>query len=455
MLLSKILKSYILIGILLYAILFIYWRDSISFFNTINVFVFASYAFTLSFCLNKDESFYTNRNLIAITFLYSITFVILYMQLSDYYIGNTFIFSESDARYYERYSFIMKDLSFSDALEYISRYWGYDDWGAPMFMALMLKIVPSKLFVNFCYVMMNTIGAVCLFSIGKSIMSKQYAFFGTLAYSLSSYTMFFVSSYLKEEIMVFFVIVSMYMLYRYWERRNLLYLVSGGWISLLIIFFRPPVAIFVWVAYATLLLMGNKSNTIRVFFIILALSVIAIAANMIQYSADRYANGGEIITSYMFTTTSMFQKLTLYAGALIGPFPQMIQYSTELTYKSLYGAGLLFKFLLFFPFWKGLAYAVKSKSYEVYPLFIFALLEIIGLSIALDGLELRKALPHVPLFILAAFWFVDKYDEDADDTVQQTPYYVWTRRELYVCIGVVFIATLVWNTIKSGGPINP
>ena len=199
MLIQKIHRFYILIGILLYAILFIYWRDSISFFNTVNVFVFASYAFILSFCLNKDESFYTNRNLIAITFLYSITFVILYMQLSDYYIGNTFIFSESDARYYERYSFIMKDLSFSDALEYISRYWGYDDWGAPMFMALMLKIVPSKLFVNFCYIVMNTIGAYCLFYIGKSIMSKQYAFIGTLSYAISSYSIFFMSCFWKEQ----------------------------------------------------------------------------------------------------------------------------------------------------------------------------------------------------------------------------------------------------------------
>lgn len=449
MMLYKIHRSYILIGILLYAILFIYWRDSISFFNTINVFVFASYAFTLSFCLNKDESFYTNRNLIAITFLYSFIFVSVYIQLSDYYMGNSFMFSEADSRYYERYSFVMKDLSFPDAIEYISRYWGYDDWGASMAMALMLKIVPLKLFVNLCYILMNTIGACCLFYIGKSIMSKQYAFIGCLVYAISSYSLFFMSCFLKEEIMVFLVIVSMYMLYKYWTNRNLLYLVMGGLISLLIIFFRPPVAIFVWVAYSALLFMGTKNNTIRSFFIIVAFSVLALAANMVQYSADRYAHGGDITTSYMFTTTSLFQKLTLYAGALIGPFPQMLQYSSDLTYKPLFGAGLLFKFLLFFPFWKGIVYAVKSKSYEVYPLFAFALLEILGLSIALDGLELRKAMPHIPLFILAAFWFMDKYDEDADDTVQNTPYYIHARREFNICIVVVLIATVVWNTLKG------
>ena len=295
---------------------------------------------------------------------------------------------------------------------------------------------------------MNTIGAYCLFYIGKSIMSKQYAFICTLSYAISSYSIFFMSCFLKEETMIFLVITSMYFLYRYRETKNLMFIVFGGFLSLLIVFFRPPVAIFVWIAYSTLLLFGNKSNVIRGGFIIIGLSIFALAANMVQYSADRYAHGGEITTSYMFTTTSLFQKIILYTGAFIGPFPQLLQTTQALTYKSLFGAGLLFKFLLFFPFWKGFIYAIKSKSYDVYPLFMFALLEIVGLSIALDGLELRKAMPHIPLFILAAFWFMDKYDEDADDAVQNTPYYIWTQREFNICIVMVLVATIAWNTLK-------
>ncbi len=450
MLLNKVIRIYILIGIVLYAILFIYWNDSISYFNGQNVFTFACYAFLLWVSANMPKEFYTSRRLGITVFVYSLFFVAMYILMSDYYMGNTFLFSEADARKYEKISTELYNMNPSEWISYLNTYkrWGADDWGAPVSMAIMLKIVPSKLFINFCYILMNTIGAICLFNIGKSIMNRQYAYMATISYSLSSYSLFFMGCGLKEEIMVLLVIVSFFMLYQFWKSRNLLYLIAGGLVSFLIIFFRSPVAVFVWVAYAALLLSGTKSNVARTFFIIIGLSVFALAFNMIQYSADRYANGGDVTTSYLFVKTSLFQKAVLYVGALIGPFPQLLQTGELLTYKSLFGSGLLLKFLLFFVFWKGFVYAIKAEKVEVYPLFVFTVLEMIGLSIALDGLELRKAMPHVPFYILSAFWFMDQYDTDVNDEILQSPYYVWTRRLLTVCFFIVFVTTLVWNTVR-------
>ena len=450
MLLKETIKYYILIGIALYVILLIYWTDSISYFNLLNIFTFASYAFLLWTSANQPEEFYISRRLGITVFFYSLFFVGMYMLLSDYYMGNTFLFSEVDARTYEKMSRHLYNMSPSDWISYlrINKRWGFDDWGAPVSMALMLKMVPSKLFINFCYILMNTIGAICLFNIGKCMMIKQYAYMASVSYALSSYSMFFMGCGLKEEIMVFLVTLSFFMLYLYWNSRNLLYLILGGLLSLFVIFFRSPVAVFVWVAYASILLSGTKSNIIRSFFIIIILSVVALAFNMIQYSAERYANGGDVMTSYIFVETSMFQKVVLCIGALVGPFPQLLQVGDLLSYKSLFGAGLLYKFILFLAFWKGFVYAIKAKKVEVYPLFVFTVLEMIGLSIALDGLELRKAMPHVPFFILAAFWFMGQYDTDIDDEILQSSYYVWTRRLLVVCALFVFVATLVWNTLR-------
>jgi len=295
---------------------------------------------------------------------------------------------------------------------------------------------------------MNTLNAIFLFNIGKSVMSRQYAYLASLTYAISSYSVFFMGCGLKEEILVFLVIFSIYMLYKYMEQRKWSYLVIGTISSILIVFFRPPITVFVWVTYIVMLLNGTKSNVIRSFFIIVILFVFALAFNMMHYSVERYAHGGDVTTSYMFVTTSLFQKMALYAGALIGPFPQLLQVGEAISYKPIFGAGLLFKFLFFFAFWKGFIYAIKAKQVEVYPLFVFCLLEMVGLSIALDGLELRKAMPHIPLFILAAFWFMDIYDEDVNEEVQLSSYNIWTNRQFVACTIFVFVATLVWNTLK-------
>lgn len=450
MLISKIYRLYCIVGILLYVTLFTYWKNSLTFFNVINVLTFLSYVLILYICLRNDKLFYTNKNVVLITFLYSLFGVGIYHHLSEYYTGNTFLFSEIDARIYETMSNKLFKMRIDEWIPYLRRnkQWSFDDWGTPISMALMLNVVPSKLFINFCYVIMNAVIAYCLFSIGKNIMSKQYAFMATLSYTLSSYSIFFMGSGLKEIIMVFLVTTSIFMLYKYWKHKNILFLIIGSIFSFLILFFRVPVAIFVWVVYATLLYAGFKSNVIRVFAFLFFLLVFVVAFNVIQYSVDRYANGGDVTTSFKYTTTSIFQKLTLYAGALIGPFPQLLQVNQELSSKSLFGAGVLFKLMLFLPFWKGVIYSIRSKEYLVFPIFIFSIMEMIGLAFAFDGLELRKAMPHVPFFILGAFWFIDKYDADADDKIQQTPYYIMFRQEFNVSMIIVGLITIIWNTIR-------
>ena len=442
-------RAYLLVGVLLYAILAVYWGSHIGtygYYNILNVLVFCSYSFVLWNSCGKSEYFYTESRLALTVFTYSLVFVGLYMLLSHYYTGNTFIFSEADARNYERTSFAIKDMSFGQAIDYIvyQRGWTFEDWGAPMTMGFVLKMIPSKLFLNFFYVLLNTIGALLLFRIGKKLMSAQYAYMSSLTHAISSYSMFFMGVFLKEEIMVFLVIVSVYFLYEYWQSKNLIYIVIGFIASFLIVFFRPAVAVFVWISYGTLLMFGSKDNVLKGFFILIALAVAVYTYTMMRQSASRFEDASEYVNSTFSETT----KYVISLGGLIGPFPALLQMHELITYKPLLGAGLLYKFLLFFAFWKGFIHCIKSHCVYMYPVFAFVILEIIGLYFVLDTLELRKSMPHIPFFILAAFWFMDRYDEDADEEVQQTLYYVWTRREFYVCIFLVFAMTLVWNTLK-------
>ena len=449
LLISKITRSYFVMGLILYPIILFYWLDSFNYYNLLNIASWLTYAYLLWSCVNKDESYFTPRRLTLTVLVYTSIFVMLYLQMSFYYTGNIFLFSELDARVYYALASRMKDMGFVDAINYVSQRWKYDDWGAPMTLAFLMKIVPYKAFVNFVYIMMNCICVLCLFDIGQKIgMTRKYSYMGALTYGIASYGIFFMGSFLKEDILLFLVIISFFLLYQYKSKQNLLYLAGGGFSSLLIIFFRVPVALFVWVAYATLLLFDGRSHVKKALFFFLFFVVGIMGAGLVLYSSSRYANSGNVTQSYSYVTTTLFQKLTSTAGALIGPFPTLFQISTvKFTSKPMFGAGLLFKFLLFFPFWKGLVYCLKSRAVEIYPLFLFVVIEMAGLCIVFDGLELRKAIPHLAFFILAAFWYMDRFDKDTDEGIRATPYYYWTYMGMRISIIAVFVLTLTWNVL--------
>lgn len=446
--LSKVIQTYVIIGVVLYLVIFLYWFNSVNPYNILNITVFLSYAYMLWICVNKEESYFTNRRLWFTVFLYSLVFVFLYLLLSYYYSGDSYVFSLIDARIYERQSFRMKDMGFLEALNYISHRADYDDWGAPMIMALILKIIPSKLFLNFCYVLMNTMTAIMLFDIGKIIgMSKKYAYIAALSNTIASYTLFMMGTFLKEEIFIMLIVLSIWCLYKYFNTTKIGYLVGGGFASFLIIFFRVPVALFIWLSYAILLLSANSSHVKKTLLMILVVSVSLLVVGLWHYSVSRYANEGDITSIDKYANSSMFQKMVGYANILIGPFPTMYHIDGMVVKaRALNSAGLLFKMILFLPFWKGLILCVRSRIIILYPLYFYTLASLLGLFVVLR-IDYRFAETYMPLFILVAFWFMDNYDADADESVKTTPYYYWTNMEFKVSIVIVFLVTLAWNVL--------
>ena len=277
------------------------------------------------------------------------------------------------------------------------------------------------------------------------LMPRKYGFMATLIYTISSYSVFFMSSMLKEETMTFLVIISFFFFYKYLTNKNPINIILGLGTSLFIIFFRVPLTIFIWIVFAGSLLMWSKSHIKKGLIVFLIFIASGAILGLVQYSSIRYVDN---TSAYVYQSTSLFQKIVSSVGALIGPFPSLLQLSSQrVTYKSMYAPGLLYKFFLFFPFWKGFVFCIKSKSIEVAPLFMFSIIEMLALTVVFDGLELRKAMPHLALFILAAFWYISRFDEDTTDDIRKSSYYYWTYLECSFCIWLAFIVTLAWNTM--------
>ena len=235
------------------------------------------------------------------------------------------MFSEMDAKAYLRQSSHLVNVPLSQYLVYLKSIgWGYDDWGAPVAQSFLLTIVPSKLFVNFGYVVMGTIGACALFDIGRSIMQVKYAYIASLSYSIASYSLFFCCSYLKEAILVFIVIESFWFLYKYFSGEGFYHLFIGLSISLLLFFFRPPIAVFIWIAVGAYFIMQRENNVNGSIALLVIFVIFSVAYSLVMENVNRYTSGGDITRTEGYMKGTQFTLLVSALGSLIGPFPEML-----------------------------------------------------------------------------------------------------------------------------------
>ena len=76
----------------------------------------------------------------------------------------------------------------------------------------------------------------------------------------------------------------------------------------------------------------------------------------------------------------------------------------------------------------------------------------LALAIMNDGLELRKAMPHISTFYMAAFWFLSEYDELAEKERNAPSLYPLPKaKPEIVMFGTalfVIFATFVWDTMR-------
>ena len=262
--LSKVINLYIFTSIGLYLLLLLFWGEqSLSFMNAVNITVFVCFSLLIMVSYYQRENFYTNVRLGVTVFVFSISAVSLYCYMSDYYSGDTFLFSKSDAMVYYKLSNILVTSDFNHWIGILtSKGWEFDDWGAPIGMSFFYMLWQSKAALNIGYVVLTSIAAVSMFDMAKTIMMKRYAYMAALIYSVSSYMIFFNGSHLKESFMSFITIESFAFLYKYVKEEKAIYLIISLFFSVVMAFFRVPVMGLMWMGGITYLLLIRKRATI-------------------------------------------------------------------------------------------------------------------------------------------------------------------------------------------------
>ena len=391
----------------------------------------------------EDKANYSERTLFYTVLIYTFFLGIFFMLISEYYDGDNFLFSKQDAMYYFTLSSKAAGMGVFKGIKSIMANYTFEDWGALVFDTVVLYLIPSKLFLNAIYCLLGAIASVLLFRIGKVFMPKVYAFMAALAYSTSSYMVFFNCSFLKESLFVFVVICALY--YQYHA------IVLGSGRSLfgvaifigLVFFFRPAVAGLIAMSIFIYYGITLKGKAISLFLYAAALGALLASLKTMQDMFDNNTSGGNMDAVIADTSNQAysggFNYFVSFFGAFLGPFPTLLPKISGPSPLEYLGAGLTYKLFLVFPFWYGVYVVLKNWVIELFPLILFIVLEMLLTAAVCASLELRKVLLHVPFMYILTFYGIYK-----GFSPHQT-----NRITTLICYSFAIGVILLWNVFKA------
>lgn len=444
--LKTINTRYLIFGLLLFLIYTSAIEDDFIPIHVFNIFSLVIFYFTINSQLSEPESVLTRNRLGFIVFFYSLFFVSAFNLISNIYNQNFFVFSEADALTYHYQSLIMASKSFTYGIRYWLGYYSTEDLGAVLIISTLYRIIESNLFLNFFYILLGVITAFGIFSISKNLMSVKYAFLCALTYSISSFVLWFHASGLKESFMVMLVVFFFDQYYKYINKPGIRRLVYAGVFLTPLMLFRPAVLFLCLGAVLISFFLRRKLNLSSFVAILLLLSAIVFSSSYIKHTSERFVPGGvkQMIrnktASTMVKGSLRFRYSVNIMAAAIGPLPTLLP--NKKTMLSFYSVGLIYRVFISLTLWFGIYYAYKKRVTDVYPLILFALMEMASLVFILEGLELRKSLPHFPAVFIVSFWFLDTYNST---TIIKSQSKLRLKKVINLSIIFFFFLIMLWN----------
>lgn len=389
--------------------------------------------------------------LITIVFIHNLIFVGLYNTLFYLDHGNFFAYSAVDSLQYNSIAINMASSSFLNSFSFIPQHWDIDDYGFPVFVSLLYRVINSPLLVNFINVIFNATTIFFMYKIGRSFLTKKYAQFASLVFGISTYSIFFQTSGLKETLMVFLITGSFYYYFKYTRsNRNIYLIVSLLW-CMSVFFFRVPLVYFIFISIlvAEFIRLDFVKNLFQlkvnykiflVLLIIIPTTIILLYLKL--YLLMKYTSNIILISATKQSEFGNYNYLFVYLNSILasflGPLPTVVACSKNLNLLVLSGSLILRVFLGFF-FIIGICNAGKNR--EIAPLVVFCLLEMIILSIILHAFEVRKCYPHYPLMILISIYGLQCFQQNFDK-------YHLTRKLLMLYNPSIFVLIIFWNYLR-------
>ena len=444
--LKSINTIYLLGSTLLYFMLFPKLTGEYLLLNYFTFFGFISYYIMLQLSSSMSSINYKNKYYLWLeVFVYSFFFVLFYNVLSYYYNENFFSFNEGDALGYHFFTIeVIDNPSFIDGIKHYLERWDVADLGIILVLYPLYLIVQSNLILNFFYIFVGAFTALSIFNISRDFMTPKYAFMGALAYTLSSFALYFHSTGLKESFMVMITVLTFDFYQRFSKANKIIYLVLFLVFGLMLFLFRPAIFAMILAAIGVSIFLSNKKGIVIKILPYLIVVVSAILWQPLSVLVLTYMNGGYDALIEAKNAEGLiiggipFTYMVNILAQSVGPLPSLVSENHMQVYNS---QGLIYRVLLAFPFWMGILYIFKTKNYIIYPLALFALIEMSALTFLFEGLELRKSMTQLPIVFIIAFWFLDQYDGKIIKFKKKKRF----KRFFYTSMSILFLFIFYWN----------
>jgi 4-amino-4-deoxy-L-arabinose transferase-like glycosyltransferase len=387
--------------------------------------------------------------LIGIVVLYNLFGISLYNYLFYFNGGSLLEFNPVDSAFYHNEALKMATYSINDIINHFDSIRAIDDYGFPLFIALLYKVFASNIVINLVYLIINARTVILLYRIGTNMVSNHLAYISALIYGISSYSIFYQSSGLKETLMVFFIINSFYYYHKFINQGKQKYLLFAIGSASLVVFFRVVVVLFILVSFIINEQLREGKSIKRLYVILLAsLASFLFLENYSRHVFKFVRSVDDILTlsagsesTALSGVSNQFAYMTAIGAGIIGPFPTILpKYGSETI--SLFSSGLILKMFLSVYFVFSIPLAWSQKNAHAIPLIVFCLFQIFGLTYLLESFEVRKALPHIAILILLSVFAF----EELKHGIKRYRYY--SRKIMYVFnIGIALSITL-WNLLR-------
>jgi len=425
------------------------FNDAIQLFGA-NFFTTMTYLSLLLWTSQQKIKINTSALLVIVIF-HNLFFVGLYNTLYFFDHESFFAYSAVDSLQYDHIAKNMSGTSLVNSLAFIPQNWDIDDYGFPVFVSLVYRMVASPLAVNFCNVIFNAVTIYFMYQIGRSFLNKKYAQISAMVFGISTYSVFFMTSGLKETLMILLITGSFHYYFMYVRSNNYVYLVvSLAW-CLSVFFFRVPLVYFVIISILVSefirldfvkKLFKLKINRKLLFIISIIVPTTIILLYLKYHLLLKYRSDIILIGATKHSEFSNYSYLFVYlnsiVAAFLGPLPTVVTVSKNLNLSVLSGSLIIRVFLGIF-FIIGILNAGKTRA--IVPLAVFCLMEMGILSIILHAFEVRKCYPHYPFMILIAVYGLQQMHQNADR-------YYFTSKVIKLYNPTIFFIILFWNYLR-------
>ncbi len=381
----------------------------------------------------------------AWVFFFQLVFILISTWVNAEYYNDLLGFNPQDADFYRSCGEDYGDKSFQTFIVWLAMVFPtMDDWGFPTIMWLVYKVFGVS-WAPWAIRILNAAviawGASRLFKLSCLFLGKEESKVVALLWGLMPFAIHAGANGTKENFFVFFIISFFYFLYKCSDKKTFgsvlcLILYCG-----LLFLFRLATGYAAILCIITLYLLrkkGIQKNFAFLFTVVVALAVVLfpiVLKVIIQqrgYESDFFGDRNDAKAEAVGGVIGFAVNAI---SSFIGPIPCYISGSEDnLQFLTKYSFTPLVKILTSFFFYYAFIDIIKKKRFNLMPMCVFSVINILILIIAFFGLHVRMHWPHMPLFLIVAYWGYKKYNE----TKHKIPWY-----PLY--LGFAFLLIVFYN----------